>query len=191
MLLPSSIPSAVATQVSAALNTHAAAISFLDGAAGVVAALEHAYLSFIHNRSDYFLVIGAEEACEPMVRALSVLNDDRPIVDGAVGFLLSRRPLSADDWQLQVAANVPAGSPVELEPEWSECKPFDVVAGNHLTAYTSLHLPYAVHAALSQRRPRTLIRCSLRGRGELVVGFRGEWLHVAAPRSENQALLCS
>jgi len=90
LLLPSSIPSAITTQTSASFDTHAAAIAFQDGMFGICAAIEYAYLSFVHNRSDYFLVIGAEEICQIQCDALAALGDSRPWIDNAAGLVLRK-----------------------------------------------------------------------------------------------------
>jgi hypothetical protein len=135
MLLPSSIPSAITTQTSAVFDTHAAAIAFQDGAFGVCAALEYVHLSFTHQRSDYFVVIGAEEVCQVQCSALAALGDQRPWIDGAAGLVLSRAPRSDDDWQLGLCSNVAEGATPALPEEWADAATLDIDIGGNATLF--------------------------------------------------------
>jgi hypothetical protein len=174
MLLPSSIPSAITTQTSAVFGTHASAISFQDGVLGACAAFEHIYLSFLHQRSDYFLFIGAEEVCHVQHRALRMLDGKRPLIDGAAGAVLSRQRLSPHDWQLRLMGHCFDDRSIVLPGEWSDVPVHCVTCDSHLTVYSSTLLPFLLHQAFSTGAKRVLINCRLPRRGVYVLGFARE-----------------
>lgn len=170
MLLPSSIPSAIATQVSAALGIHATAIAFQDGAFGFCAAFEQVHLSFIHGRSQYFLLMGAEELCEVQHRALLELNENRPKVDGAAGLLLTKRPKTTSDWQLGLCENM--STKMVLPSPWDDVMPFRLRFPSHLALFSSLFVPYALQQAFSVDSDRIVFICEMPVRGSYVLGFQ-------------------
>lgn len=171
LLLPSSIPSAITTQVSAALDTHAAAIAFQDGLLGVCAALEYAHLSFLHRRSDCFLVMGADEVSRVQCDALAALDDRRPWLDGASGMVLGRGPNTDEDWQLTLCANVSADRPPALPADWSLAASLDIEVPGNATLFTAPLLAYALHALLRGATHRAILNCRLPGRGVHILGF--------------------
>jgi len=172
MLLPSAIPSAICTQVSAALNIHASATAFQDGALGLCAAFELAYLSFIHERAQYFMLIGAEELCEVQHRALIALDENRPMLDGATGILLTKKPRSKADWQLVLCANIASSAAMVLPSSWEKVSPFKLQFSSHLAIFSSLLVPYALQEALSAESDRVLFVCEIPRQGTYVLGFQ-------------------
>ncbi|NOT89875.1 MAG: hypothetical protein HOP03_17110 [Lysobacter sp.] len=171
MLLPSSIPSAITTQTSAVFDTHAAAIAFQDGAFGVCAAIEHAYLSFAHNRSDYFLVIGSEEICGVQCDALDALNDDRPRIDGASGLVLGKSPCTPDDWRLAFCFNAMSDEQSALPGGWGDAEVLDLSISGSATVFTATLVPYALHQLFERAGSRAVLVCSMPERGKYFVGF--------------------
>lgn len=171
MLLPSSIPSAITTQTSAVFDTHATAIAFQDGAFGLCAALEHAYLSFAHNRSDHFLVIGSEEICGVQCDALDALKDDRPRIDGASGLVLGKSPCSPDDWRLAFCTHVAGDGHFDLPDGWSGAEVLELTLSAGPTVFTAPLVPYALHHLFARSGGQAVLVCSMPERGKYVVGF--------------------
>lgn len=177
MLLPSSIPSAITTQISAVFDIHAAAIAFQDGAFGVCSALEYAHLSFAHHRSDYFLIMGAEEICQVQCDALDALEDRRPKINGAAGLIAGRTPLSSHDWQLTLCANVTQASAPVLPEHWHHAETLTLAIPTSPTLFTAPLIPFALHALFSRAQRRALLVCSLPGRGSYLLGFEQSRRH--------------
>ncbi|MBB5393826.1 MULTISPECIES: hypothetical protein [unclassified Herbaspirillum] len=171
LLLPSSIPSSITTQISATLDTHAAAISFQDGAFGVCAAIEYAHLSFIHQRSDYFLIIGAEEICPVQCNALAALDDQRPWLDGAAGLMLARVPNSENDWQLAFCGNLAEGTAYTLPEDWTDAAILKIEIKSSATLFTSPLVPYALHHLFMSAASKAVLNYRLPGKGNYVLGF--------------------
>ncbi|MFC4274392.1 hypothetical protein [Achromobacter aloeverae] len=180
LLLPSSIPSAIATQVSAALDTHAAALAFQDGALGVCAAFEYAHLAFAHRRADYFLVMGADEVSQIQGDALAALGDTRPVLNGASGLVLGRTPHGDQDWQLRLCAHVDrnagdvgvAGDVGAMLPgDWPLAVSRDIGIKDNPTLFTAPLLAYALHDLLRHAGRKAVLTCRLPGRGAYVLGF--------------------
>lgn len=171
MLLPSSIPSAITTQTSAVFDTHANAIAFQDGAFGLCAALEHVHLSFAHNRSDHFLVIGAEEICGVQCDALDALNDERPRIDGASGLVLGKTPRTPHDWRLAFCANAVGEAQPALPAGWEGAETLQLTIEGSPTVFTSTLVPYALHHLFERATDRAVLVCSMPERGKYFVGF--------------------
>lgn len=171
LLLPSSIPSAITTQTSAVFDTHAAAIAFQDGIFGVCAAIEYAHLSFAHQRSDYFLIIGAEEVCQIQCSALAALGDQRPWIDSAAGLVLSGAPNSAGDWQLALCGNSVEGAAQVLPEEWADATTLEIDIESSATLFSAPLVPYALHHLFLNATGKAVLSCRLPGRGKYVLGF--------------------
>lgn len=172
LLLPSSIPSAITTQTSAVFGTHAAAIAFQDGIFGICAAIEYAHLSFVHQRSDYFLIIGAEEVCQIQCSALLALGDQRPWIDGAAGLVLSSTPKSTGDWKLVLCGSVAEGAVQVLPEEWEDAAALEVDIESSATLFSAPLVPYALHHLFVNATDKAVLSCRLPGRGEYVLGFK-------------------
>ncbi len=172
MLLPASIPSSVVTAASTVTNFHATALTFADGAAGMVGAIEHAYLDFFHDRADFSLVVCAEEACLPMIDAMTGLDITREPVDGAAGMVLSRKRLADSDWQVCFADIVSFKEPSVLPAGWANAPRLKVGYHDRCTAYTGTALPQAVHLATSTDSDVAVVEMLLKDRGRCVLGLR-------------------
>ncbi|MBO9537891.1 hypothetical protein [Herbaspirillum sp.] len=171
LLLPSSIPSSISTQVSTALGTHAAAIAFQDGAFGIFAAIEYAHLSFIHRRSDYFLIIGAEEICQVQCNALAALGDQRPLIDGASGLMLVRTPSSENDWQLALSGNLNEGTAHTFPEDWIDAVMLHIETPSDTTLFTSPLVSYALHHLFISATSKAILNYRLPGKGNYALGF--------------------
>lgn len=178
MLLPSSIPSAITTQISAVFDIHAAAIAFQDGAFGICSALEYAHLSFAHQRSDHFLIMGADEICQVQCDAMQALEDHRPRIDGAAGLVVGRSPLSRDDWQLALCSNVTDAGALTFPDAWQGADILELNIAHSATLFTAPLIPYALHHLLHRAQRRALLVCSLPGRGRYVLGFEQARRHA-------------
>jgi hypothetical protein len=176
MLLPSSIPSAITTQTSAVFNAHAAALAFEDGAMGMCAALEYVYLSFAHQRSDAFLIIGADEFCTIQAQALDALEDKRPRAAGASGMILTRMPLAAaGNWQLVICAQACNGEAVEIPESWNGAARLSINIPNFLPIFTAQLIPLAVHQLLHEASDQALLFFNMQdicGQKIYVLGFQ-------------------
>lgn len=171
MLLPASIPSSVVTMVSTMTGFHASAASFGNGAAGMVAAVEQAYLNFLHGRADYAVVICAEEACMPMIDAMHSLDVPREPIDGAAGLLLSRQRLADTDWQISFAETASAHASPELPAEWKDVPRVQVVYADGCSAYTGTAMPQALHEAMQLGSKKALIEITLSGQTNCLIGL--------------------
>ena len=171
MLLPASIPSSVVTMVSTVTGFHASAASFGDGVAGMTAALEQAYLHFVHDRADYAVVIATEEACTPMMTSMQTLGIAREPIDGASGVLLTRKRLSASDWQICFAETFPEKTPRCMPPDWSAAPRIRVTYPDGCSAYTSTAAPQAMHAAMQLGAPKVVVEFVLKGHATCLIGL--------------------
>lgn len=171
LLLPSSIPSAIATQISAAFQTHAAAIAFQDGLWGMCAAMEHAHLSFLNQRADHFAVIAADEVCTIQCRALAALGDLRPWTDGASGVLLSKEANGPGEWQLALCGIVKEGQALELPSEWGSAAVLDLEIAGRTTLFSAPLFAYALQQLFAGSSRRAVLKCRLAARGVHVLGF--------------------
>lgn len=171
MLLPASIPSAVGTASSSVTDSHATAITFADGAVGMFSAIEHAHLGFVHDRSDYFLVIAAEEACAPMIDAMQSMGVDREVIDGAAGFVLSRERLSEGDWQVGIVETLSLDEPVSLPSSWADAPRFSVTLNDQFAAYTGCVVPQVISQAIGTDADRVVIEFVMSGRARSVLGL--------------------
>jgi|GEM_PF-2022867 len=172
MLLPSSIPSAITTQISAALDTHASAIAFQDGILGICAAIEYAYLSFLHHRAKYFLIIGVDEICHMQCNALVALSDTRPHMDGASGLILTDTRSSMDDWQLLMYGQLVKDEPLELSDEWLNATTVTVEMESGITLFSAPIFSYALHNLFLRSNYKCVLICKLPERGCCVLGFQ-------------------
>lgn len=171
MLLPASIPSSVVTMVSTMTGFHASAATFGNGAAGMVAAVEHAYLDFLHDRADYALAICAEEACTPLRDAMHGLDMPREAIDGAAGLLLVRDRMAPTDWQICFAETMSSHAPRSLGPDWRNAPRIQIEYSDGCSAYTGTALPQALHAAMQLGATRAVVEITLDGNATCLLGL--------------------
>ena len=171
MLLPASIPSAVGTAASTVTDSHATAITFSDGALGMVSAIEHAYLGLLHDRADYFLVIGAEEASVPIMTSMTRMGVRRPIVDGAAGFVLCRERLSEGDWRIDFIGMHAPQTPPDVPSQWADAPRFRVQLADPFVTYTSTLVPQAIAQAISTDADAVVVEFGLQGRVTALIGL--------------------
>lgn len=173
MLMPSSLPSAIGTQVSAAIKTHAAAITFLDDILGMCSAFEYTYTSFFHNRADHAFIIAAEEYSVAHGMVLSHLGRPLPEArDGAAGVLLSRTKPYGEAWQLALCAHLADGQGVDLPDSWKNARVMNLKLDAEAT-FSTLLLPYALQDVLALKEAgKSVLVVTVPGRGSFVLGFQ-------------------
>jgi hypothetical protein len=155
-------------------NSHAAAVTYGDGALGMLAAIEHAHVALQMDRTDAWLVLAAEEYAAPMVDALEQLGDTRPTCEGSAGLVLIGAPLSDSDWQVCGMACLGADEAPCLHPDWRAATRVRIPVDSPLMAYTSMAVPWALHEAMTSGAPSALIEVRVRGRGVQLLALRGQ-----------------
>ena len=173
MLMPSCLPSAIGTQISAAIDTHAATITFLDDIMGVGAAFRYMYTSFYHDRSDYAFILSAEEFSP--VHQKGVEKFEKPLrchLDGAAGVLLTRKMLGDSAWQMALFDHVSASDSVSIPESWQGARSLKIALGDDASLSTLL-VPYALHYLMKPGdADKILLTASIENRGAFALGFQ-------------------
>lgn len=177
MLLPSSIPSAISTQIAAAHNLHATALTFLDGIMGACSALEYATLCFHYQRAQEILLLCAEEVSPPHQIAVRHINYAHAelLFNGASGIALLAPTKKAIGWQFKIIHRYSSGEPTELPPDWRTGHAYyELILNSELTAFTSWLLPLFIHQAVSESKSdKIIVKCGHESRGGFIIGL--EW----------------
>ena len=173
MLLPSSIPSAISTQISASLNIHASAVTFMHGILGFYNAIEHTYLMFHHNRADHCLVLGAEEFCQVQLESTQKEGKFRKLVDGASGILLSKKSVPGG-WKIALCGNVAPDTTPNIPESWQNVTRLEIDFLDSNSLGTATLLPYALHQLMISGQNKGLIHCNLSRLGQFVLGLEKE-----------------
>lgn len=175
MLMPSCLPSSIGTQLSAAIDTHAATITFLDDILGVGAAFRYMYTSFFHDRSDYAFIISAEEFSPVHERGIQKFIGTRPLcclMDGAAGVLLTRKKLTDSAWQLALCDHVSASGTLSLPESWKHAKSISLMLDEEASLSTLL-FPYALqHLIKTKDADKILLTFGIKARGTFALGFQ-------------------
>lgn len=173
MLLPASIPSGVPTAVSSSTGCRASAITFGDGPGGVATAIEHAYLDLRFDRADAYMVIAADEVCEPISRSMESLGIERDTLDGASGLLLTRQARSANDWQICFAGVLADHHSPELgDSLWADAPRLVAEIGDQHAMHTGVVLPVALLEAVKSDAVAAVVEIGLAGAPRTVVGLK-------------------
>lgn len=179
MLMPSSLPSALGTQVSSAIKTHAAAITFLDDILGMCSAFEYTHLSFFHNRADHAFIIAAEEYSTPHDKVIAHLNRPLPEArDGGAGVLLSREKPYDEAWRFALCRHLADEESFDLPEAWSGAEKMSLNLDAEAT-FSTLLFPYALQQLLSGNGNagggnKAVLTVNVPGRGSFVMGFEYE-----------------
>lgn len=174
MLMPSALPSAIGTQISSAIKTHNATITFLNDILGMCSALEYTHVNFFHDRADYAFVIAGEELSVPhqMVKtekAQSFLVD----CDGASGLLLTRERLQDEAWQLVLLQHSADADAMLVPDDWRDAPVLRLTIPEHRSAFSTLVLPFAVHKICSNTAAgRGILIVSVENRSSYALGFQ-------------------
>ncbi len=112
LLVPATIPSAIATHASATIGAKAFALTLLDGSTGVIDALLLAEWSLRSDRCDACLIIAVDEVSEIQACAWEALGKRRVMKPGAVTLLVVRP--NENGWRYQ---HVPVSRPTERKRE--------------------------------------------------------------------------
>lgn len=170
MLLPSSILSAVSTQLSGALGIHAAAVTFTNGIFGFCCAVEHAHLLFFHERADFCLAIGAEEVCAAQLEAMKALRVSGDVIDGASGILLSRSAMPGS-WRLRICGNHAPGESFSLPAEWDDASRLSIELTDDDLFATATLAPFAIWQLAAGDKNKAVFQCVAPALGQFVLGF--------------------
>ncbi|KFF67589.1 hypothetical protein IW01_14670 [Pectobacterium brasiliense] len=177
MLLPSSIPSAISTQIAAAHNLHATALTFLDGMMGACSALEYSALCFHYQRAQEILLLCAEEVSPPHQIAAEHINYTHAglLFNGASGIVLSAPTQKATGWQFKIIHRYSPKEQTEFPPEWRTDRDYyEMVLKSELTAFTSWLLPLFIHQAVSEAKShKIIVKCGHENLGGFILGL--EW----------------
>ncbi len=175
MLMPSALPSAIGTQVSAAVKTHGATISFLNDILGMGAAFEYTYTNFFHQRADHAFIIAAEELSPPQEIVLDKLGETLCIAtDGGAGVLLSRTKPSGVDkvWRFALCGRQSEPGALTLPEGWNNAAQLNVRLPAAKAMLSSLLFPYALqHLLHGQSHDKAILNISIEGRSGFVLGF--------------------
>lgn len=174
MLMPSALPSAIGTQISAAIKTHNATITFLNDILGMCSALEYTHINFFHKRADYAFIIAAEEMSVPHAKTTAHINENLVMErDGASGVLLSRNMLTGPAWQLAICRHVADAGEFSLPEGWNEAKVLRLNLKEHKAAFSSLLLPYALHHLFSSGgHDKAVLLATVENRSTYALGFQ-------------------
>jgi hypothetical protein len=180
MLMPSALPSSVGTQVAGASGLHGTTITFQNDILGMCSAIEYTYFNFLHDRSEYAFVIGAEETSEAyklifdMIRSKAGL-EGHPYVrfDGASGILFSKSKRRDDCWRLGLSGCFENSASPTLPDGWADVPTMVIILPKEQAIFSSLVLPFALQELLIARQPKNkaLISVEMEGRGGHVLGF--------------------
>lgn len=173
MLMPSALPSAIGTQISAAIQAHNATITFLNDIVGMCAALEYTHVNFFHERADYSFVIAAEELTLPHVKIIEREGADLLVQrDGASGVLFSRHRPFDTAWQLCLYAHVAEENDVVIPDDWNDAKVLKISLPEYLTAHSSLVFPFALQTICTQSGKKGIVIITVENRSTFAFGFQ-------------------
>lgn len=173
MLMPGCLPSAIGTQISAAIKVHNATITFLNDILGMCAALEYTHVNFFHERADFSFVIGAEELTFPHVKIIEREKDDLLVQrDGASGLIFSRKPLTDKAWQVCLYKHATTESEITIPDDWKDAKVLHLHIPEYKTAFSSLVFPFAVHSICSQAKEKAILIIAVENRSCFAFGFQ-------------------
>lgn len=173
MLMPSALPSAIGTQISSAIKTHNATITFLNDILGMCAALEYTHVNFFHDRADYAFLIAGEELSIPHAKVQEHKND--PLIvdrDGASGVLLSKERLADKAWQLALYKHTVDAESINIPADWQTAEILRLSIPEHKSAFSTLVFPFAIYKLLSkQGADKAILIISVENRSTYALGF--------------------
>lgn len=174
MLMPSALPSAIGTQISAAIKTHNATITFLNDILGMCSALEYAYVNFFHDRADYAFLIAGEELSIPHAKVKEARSAGFTVdCDGASGILLSRAPLTDSAWQMALLKHTTDLASVTIPPEWRNAPVIRINIPESRAIFSTLVLPFALYKLCSaQGADKGLLFITVENRSAYALGFQ-------------------
>ncbi len=172
-LLPASIPSAVATACSMVTGYHAAAMTFGDGALGVIGAVDFAASGFANERFGSLLLVASDEASPSMLEAGEKLGVSRAILDGSSGFVLTAQRRSAGDLRVAFAGVQARHERGDDLPEgWADAQRVCGQVPDGYTMYTGNLLPQLLLLALQATTgPKVIVELELAGRAMCRIGL--------------------
>lgn len=174
MLMPSALPSAIGTQISAAIKTHNATITFLNDILGMCAAVEYTHVNFFHDRADDAFLIAGEELSVPHAKVKEAKSQLFIVdCDGASGLLLSRNRIGDQAWQMVLFRHAPNADDIVIPQEWNDVPVLRLTIPEHQSAFSTLVMPYAVHKICSNKSSdRGILIISVENRSSFAMGFQ-------------------
>ena len=173
LLMPSALPSAVGTQVSAAVKTHNATITFINDIFGMCAAMEYTHVNFFHERADYSFLIASEELSPALIKLME--QKDEPFVierDGASGLLLCREKPREWAWRLSLYKHTVDSRTIVVPDGWQDAAMLSIPLPALSTPFSSLLFPFAVHKVCSQQgKDKAILIIDIEDRSAYAFGF--------------------
>ena len=174
MLMPSALPSAMGTQISSAIKTHNATITFLNDILGMCAAMEYTHINFFHERADYAFLIASEEIS--VLRAKVQERKQDPLIverDGAAGLLLCKEKPGERAWRLSLYQHTAYFKDIAVPADWQDAKILHISLPEHKTAFSPLIFPYAVYKLCTQEdSDKAILITSVENRSTCALGFQ-------------------
>lgn len=173
MLMPSALPSAIGTQISSAIKTHNATITFLNDILGMCSAMEYTYVNFFHDRADYAFLIGAEEVSYPLLK----INERRPKellinFDGAAGMLLTKKMIGDSAWRVTHYRHTVRPEEISIPAGWEDAPVLNIDLTEQQAALSSIVFPHAVYTILTTPNTgKTVLRVTVENRSSFAWGF--------------------
>ena len=174
LLMPSALPSAAGTQVSAAVKTHNATITFINDIMGMCAAMEYTHVNFFHERADYSFLIATEELSIPLVKLITHKKIFTQIErDGASGLLLCREKPGERAWRLSLYQHTVDPKAIVVPDGWQDAGMLSITLPALSTPFSSLIFPYAVHKVCSQQgKDKAILIIEVESRSTYAFGFQ-------------------
>ena len=170
LLLPSTLPSALASQVSMALGARGFALSCLVGLLGVFHAVEAAALGLIRGDADVTLVVVAEEQTEVQSIAHATLND-LALEGEFAGALALERGATSQNRLCFVGYAENRNDAVPAE--WRNAPHYHVSASHTTPSMQSSGAFRTLVRALLEQHPRVVVTGTVSDLGTACIGF--EW----------------
>lgn len=173
MLMPSALPSAIGTQISAAIKTHNATITFLNDVLGMCAAVEYTYVNFFHDRADYAFLIASEELSVPHDKVRECKKNSLMIErDGASGLLLSKKMLRDVAWQLVLFQHAAKASDIVIPDAWKNETVVRICIPESNSAFSSLPFAIALQKLFNEANNKGILMVTVENRSTFAMGFQ-------------------
>jgi hypothetical protein len=175
LVLPNTIPSALATQVAIATKAHSFAVSFIDGLLGFFSAVEFASAAIMGGRSRIGLVLGAEEIGPVQESAHRALSREITLCEGSVGLVLTDIAPANGGWRLALLGKGTVGPDSNIiPPEWRRAASLKILCRDDVPALYSLAPVFALSLLLEKQTDKAILYGLVPSRGWCALGFELE-----------------
>jgi hypothetical protein len=173
LVLPNTIPSALATQIAIACNTKGYAFTYVDGVAGLINAVQFSSSSIMNGQVDAGLVICAEEIHYVQQQAYIIMNRKVPSFEGAAGILLSGNAEKSAQWKICLfGQSVQDDERVVLPDQWKDAESTEKSFNEEVFTLYSLDPLFAISGLLERSHSRAVLIIKVRQRGTWLIGFK-------------------